>query len=660
MMRLAITTLLLICGLTARLAQAAPLTTTDFLADPDLYDVDISPDGHYLAEVRRKDKMNLVVIRDLKAPGAPVVGMLGDEITRPYAAIWGNNERLIVHLWVPYNTKSVSKKSKKDEDFDIHDYFMYRRSVSVDIHGKNPVALMGNRRSALWQINLSHIRHLLPDDPKHILMSSYKNERLSLFKVNIYDGTAELLVHGTHKTVYFTCDKSGQPRYRGDYFSIRKQLRIYEYKGNDNWQEADQIDFDPDRKDAVDLKDLVGLFENSLIYRKKNPQTGFYELVQKNRNNQEATVIASEPNHDILNLIYDFGNDDAVGYVYESDNFIHRYFDKTRQALYDKIRSGLASYSFYVVSRDTQGQKAIVEAYGPDMPGSFFIYDIPQNKLSFYGQSFKSLTAEAIGTPATTTYLSRDNTKIRMYLMLPPNYQQGKAYPLVLMPHGGPQARDYAVYDDYAAFIASQGYIVARPNFRGSTGYGKAFEEAGYKQWGGLMQDDLQDAVEFLVRKGLAKKDKVCIVGGSYGGYAALMGPIKTPELYRCAISINGVTQLSDQIKFDLKRFKEEPKIADHILASIGDPKADRGMLDANSPLVQVDKLKAPLLLISGTSDEIVPHSQSKSLYKAMNKRKLPVTWVPLKNTYHNAFAYREDRETIYTKTAEFLAQYLQ
>lgn len=640
--------------------SSTPLGVKDFMADPSIYDMDISPNGHYLAEVRRKGNINVVVIRDFTKPGLPIMGMLGDDITRPYSVIWANDERLIIHLLVPYDTARVRRKSTRDDDFDIHDYFMFKRSISVDVHGKNPVSLMGDRHSDSWQTNLSDIRHLLPDDPQHILMSSDRNDRLSLFKVNIYDGTSELLVSGTRKTVYFKCDTKGNPKYREDYYPYRKQLRIFEYKGKDEWAEIDQIEFDPDRKDAVDLQNLVGLLKNSLIYRKKNAQTGFYELVEKARNGSEAKVIASEPGHDILNLVFDYGNDEVIGYAYETDSFAYHYFDAQLQKDYDKLRTKFGGYGFHLVSQDKLRKQAIIEAYGPDTPGNYFIYDQEKDRLDFYGNAYEALIPEAIGISAVTTYLSRDQTQIRMYLLLPPGYQKDKAYPLVVMPHGGPQARDYAVYDDYAALIASQGYIVARPNFRGSTGYGKTFEEAGYKQWGGLMQDDLQDAVNFLVRKGLAKQDKVCIVGGSYGGYAALMGTIKSPETYRCAISINGVTQLRDQIKFDLKRFKDEPDVGNSVLNSIGDPKVDSELLDVNSPLLQADKIKVPLLLISGTRDEVVPHSQSKDLYKAMHKHKQNVTWVPLKDAYHNAFWYRDDRETIYTKTIAFLAQYLQ
>jgi dipeptidyl aminopeptidase/acylaminoacyl peptidase len=261
---------------------------------------------------------------------------------------------------------------------------------------------------------------------------------------------------------------------------------------------------------------------------------------------------------------------------------------------------------------------------------------------------------------ATVTFLSRDSARIRMYLVLPPNYEPGKKYPLIVMPHGGPQARDYITYDDFAAFIASQGYLVARPNFRGSTGYGLEFEKAGYKQWGGVMQDDLQDAAQFLIRKGFAKEGSICLVGGSYGGYAALMGLIKHQNFYSCAVSVNGVTHLRDQLKFDEKRFKEYPDTIALLHESIGNPKTDIALLDANSPLLQVAKVNAPILLIAGTRDEVVPFKQSKAMFKALSKAKKPVEWIPLKDTYHNAWYFEEDRKTIYEEVGKFLSKHLQ
>lgn len=638
----------------------APLTVDDFMADPELFDMDISPNGQYLAEVRQVSKLRIVVIRDLSTPNLAVIGKIGDSIMRPYSVVWANDDRLIVHLLVPYDTNHVRRESESDEDFDIDDHYMFSRSITVDTNGKNVAALMNNIRSLRSQTNLSHIRHLLPNDHKHILMSSFSSDRLTLFKVNIYDGTAEKVITGGNKTIYFICENDGTPRYRVDYLKYRNSYKILELTADEKWNAVDQINFDRNDKDSIDSEGLVGLsIGGQLLYRKKNETTGFYEVIERNRNDNTHKVIASVVNHDVTGLIYEYGNDRVAGYTYEEDNFVNKYFNAETQKNYDKVRHHLDGYGFHVISSDISGQRSIIKAYGPDLPAAYYLYDRPTDTMTFFEEAYSSIPSSRLGKGATTTFLTRDGAKIRMYILLPPDYVPGKTYPLIVMPHGGPQARDYNTYDDFAAYLASQGYLVAQPNFRGSTGYGLEFEKSGYKQWGGIMQDDIQDAAQFLIRKGYAKEGRVCLVGGSYGGYAALMGLIKHQDFYRCAVSINGVTHLRDQIHFDEKRFKKYPEVVKSVYESIGDPKIEADLLDANSPLLQVSRVNAPVLLIAGTKDEVVPFNQSNALQKALKKAKKSVEWIPIKDTYHNAMYFKEDRQLIYDKVGHFLAKHL-
>lgn len=641
-------------------AANSMLTVEDFMADPDLLDIDISPSGRYLAEVRQIGEFRAALVRDLSTPDLKIVGKMSDKVVRPYAVTWAKDERLIVHLLVPYNTNKVIRDSQKKDDFDLDEHFMFRRSVAIDPDGKNPVALMTDSRSLRAKVNLSNIRHTLPNDPKHILMSSFHDQKLALFKVNVFDGSSEKLIIGGPNTTYFVCETDGKPRYRTDYLPIRKKLRILELTKENKWQRVDEINLDTDGGNATDSSTLVGLtIQGALTYRKKNPTTGFYELVEQNRADKSLKVLASSPNHDVSGLIYQGRNDQVIGYTVEEDVLVNKYFDDAKQRTYDSIRARLHGYGFHYMSSDKEGQYTAIKSYGLDLPAGYFIYYAKQDELKSYDIGYKRLPVEKMGVPAITNYKSRDGKQIRMYLLFPAGYEQGKKYPLVVMPHGGPQSRDYALYDDYAAFIASQGYFVAQPNFRGSTGYGKAFEEAGYKQWGGTMQDDLQDAAQFLIKKGYIQDNKICLAGASYGGYAALMGLIKHGDFYQCAISINGVTHLADQIKFDEKRFSRHTELIDWVHKTIGHPETDANLLATNSPLLHTNKINAPVMIVAGTEDEVVPYKQSKSLVKELEKAKKPVEWVSLEDTYHNALYFDEDRELIYTKSRDFLAKYL-
>ena len=228
------------------------------------------------------------------------------------------------------------------------------------------------------------------------------------------------------------------------------------------------------------------------------------------------------------------------------------------------------------------------------------------------------------------TYKARDGQLIRAYGLLPADYESGKKYPLVVMPHGGPHARDRSTYDEFAQFIATRGYVVIKPNFRGSTGYGKAFEEAGYREWGGLMQDDLTDAVDYLVRQGVADPERICIVGISYGGYAALMGAVKTPDLYQCTVSINGVGHLPRIIGSQIRRAEDDDRAREIMHERIGNPKTDEDLLELNSPTLQADKIRIPVLVIAGGEDNVVPVWQSRSLVKAFERNDVEHRYIEL------------------------------
>lgn len=232
---------------------------------------------------------------------------------------------------------------------------------------------------------------------------------------------------------------------------------------------------------------------------------------------------------------------------------------------------------------------------------------------------------------------------------------------MVILPHGGPHVRDSADYDDLAQFISTCGYIVIQPNFRGSSDYGKDFEESGYKQWGGVMQDDLTDAVDFMVKEGYAIPGKICIVGASYGGYAALMGAIKTPSLYQCSIGINAVTHLKDLIKFDTDLAKsEKDTIRDLHYKRIGNIKNDSDLLDNNSPALHVDRIKIPILIIAGTEDKTVPIEQSEMMVEVLERHNKDHKYVEIKDANHHIFNHKEDTEKVYSEIEIFLRENLE
>lgn len=633
-----------------------PLLPEDFIAEGDMITAKVSPDGTYIATVWNAKQARSVVVYRVK--DSSVVSKFGDNIIRPYDVSWANNDKLLVKLLVPYNTSKVRRESQSKEDFDINDYFMFGRIISSNIDGKEVVALMNDERSVKRNVNLARITHFLPNDPNHILMSASRRERLTLFKVNVNTGESERVAIGGRFTVAFVNDSDGNLLFRYDYRRIAKTIEILKFAGEDDWDTVDTIFFDEDDEDKnkVDFRDLVGVKDDRLVYRKLNEESGYYELILVTEDSKD--VLVSLPNTDIVSVITTGIDNEVVGYTTLKDVYRSHYFDKDRQAIYSKVEENFENENFYFSSVAKSQNIAVIKSWGSTNPLTFLTYNLITNKLKRFNYPYSTLPSSKLAAGFKVQYLARDKTLINAYIYLPASYDGSKKLPLVVMPHGGPQARNSLNYSDFTQFIATRGYIVIRPNFRGSTGYGKEFERAGYKEWGGKMQEDLEDAVKFLVDENLVDASKVCIVGASYGGYAALMGTIKTPGMYKCAASINGVTHLPEQVEFDLDKFESE-RLQAFIKDSIGDPDKDQKMLEARSPALHADKINVPILLIHGDEDKVVPYEQAELMFEALEDNDKTARFITLKETGHNFMHYREDTLDVFNALERFLAESL-
>jgi dipeptidyl aminopeptidase/acylaminoacyl peptidase len=641
------------------------LTVDDFLAAPKLFDAEFSPDGRYLAMILERKDTRTLFIRDFETKGFPITGTMTHQFIRPSSVSWANNERLLVNLLVPAGTKisKLETESKSDPDFDIDDYYMGRRTISMDVSAQDVVVLMDNKRYSKRNRSLSRINNFLPDDDKHVIMPAWGNRSLELLKVNVYNGDAKLVVKGGWRTYKYLTDEKGRPTYRFDYFYYSKKIRIFEYTKDKRWDEVDEIYLNQNDEESLNQEGLLlfGFGDNlDLIYRERNEETGFYEIIKRKRGGAEKEVIASLPNKDIHSPIYDKQTNKYLGYRIQDDLIRNVYNDKTRQLHYDKIGDEIGHSNFGVRATRKHGKRVVIKVSSSDNPGSFYIYNYEENNLSFLDDKYEKLVPENIGIPGKVHYRTRDGVKIRMYTLFPSDYKGGTAFPMVILPHGGPHARDSVSFDRFAQFIATRGYIVIQPNFRGSSGYGQKFEEAGNRQWGGVMQDDLTDAVNFMIKNGYADPKKICIVGISYGGYAALMGAVKTPDLFQCSVSINGVSHLKEQIEFDIDSAKSnDEKIEEYVYKTIGHPEKDSAMLDANSPALNAKSIKIPILLIAGEEDTVVPVEQSELMEEALEDNNKVHQYFELEDTGHNVFYSQKNFEKVYTEVERFLGKYL-
>jgi dipeptidyl aminopeptidase/acylaminoacyl peptidase len=389
--------------------------------------------------------------------------------------------------------------------------------------------------------------------------------------------------------------------------------------------------------------DRQGLYEYDLASRKLGRQVFAH-----------PTVDVGSP---FGRLIYDPETTRLLGLTYVEDLWRAHYFDADLnrvQSEADAIFPDGAVVRATSWSRDKS--RVVLYTEGPQNPGSYYLFDRKAKTNTLIGRQHPQLPAAALGAMTIINYPARDGTKLTGYLTAPPGRGE-KNLPMVVLPHGGPELRDSVQYDELAQAIATRGYLVFQPNFRGSGGYGRAFAEAGHRQWGRRMQDDITDGVKALIADGSADPKRICIVGGSYGGYAALAGGAFTPELYKCIVSFAGVSDLRAMVEYERKAGVES-SVYRYWVERIGDPERDRAEMEAWSPARNAKQFAAPVLLIHGEWDGIVPFKQSEVMEDALRDAGKPVTLIKVKRDGHN-FARRESRETLMTEVRRFLLQHL-
>jgi dipeptidyl aminopeptidase/acylaminoacyl peptidase len=307
--------------------------------------------------------------------------------------------------------------------------------------------------------------------------------------------------------------------------------------------------------------------------------------------------------------------------------------------LNERVQAILAQFenhSVHISDWSNDWKHIVVRVEGTSHAGNYFLFS--EGKAPFFLKSSRlNINSKDINTIATTEFKARDKLTIPTILTIPNSrIDNFNNLPTVVLPHGGPASHDRVGFDFMAQALASRGYLVIQPQFRGSTGFGKKHYEAGWGQWGKGMQGDLTDAVKVFSKLGYVDPNKVCIVGASYGGYAALAGAAFTPEIYKCAVSIAGVSHLPKMLAADRSKYGRKSWVLDYWNRSILASDYNKGTLKQSSPYYSAEKIKIPVLLIHGEDDDIVEYEQSRLMYKAMKKAKGNVKLVKLKNDDHH------------------------
>jgi dipeptidyl aminopeptidase/acylaminoacyl peptidase len=350
-------------------------------------------------------------------------------------------------------------------------------------------------------------------------------------------------------------------------------------------------------------------------------------------------------------------NNELLATFYQGDR--ERVYPKQERfaGAWEKLTTLVPKGELHIVSRTADEMKWLVSVSSDVDPGSVYLYDRNAGTASLLYHSRPNLPSDELAPMKPITYEARDGMTIHGYLVTPKG-EDPKNLPTVAVPHGGPWARDYWGYNSWAQFLANRGYAVFMPNFRGSTGYGKRYLNAGNKQWGtGGMQNDITDGLMYLVREQITDMKRIGIFGGSYGGYATLAGLAFTPNLYAAGVSYVGPSNLITLLKSIPPYWAPEKRTFALRVGDLNNPE-DVKMLEKQSPLNSAKNIKAPLLVIQGANDPRVKKAESDQIVVAMRDLGRTVKYMVAPDEGHG-FAGRENRLAAYTELEEFLAEYL-
>jgi dipeptidyl aminopeptidase/acylaminoacyl peptidase len=409
----------------------------------------------------------------------------------------------------------------------------------------------------------------------------------------------------------------------------------------------------PANATLFDLDTLIPVAGSSQGYVIANKATGRYGVYRYDFSTDTiGDPVFERPDVDVDSLASSLrtGQPDAV--LYTDDRERIAWLDKDMRLLQARLDRALPGRINRVVSRDSADERMIVHSSAASDPGIYYLYEASKRALTELARPYPELQDKPLAPVEPVRYAARDGLSIPAYLTKPIG-RGDKGLPLVVMPHGGPFVRDKWDYEPWAQFLANRGYVVLQPNYRGSTGYGKAFVDAASGEFGRKMQDDLDDGVRWLTGSGLVDPKRVCILGASYGGYAAMWAAVRNPDVYRCAISFAGISDVRAILRYDPSGWVARRYYRDWRDRIRGDSKFD---VEKVSPLKHAAELRIPILLAHGQKDKRVPVEQTVKLHQALASAGRPHEFVLYPEEGHG-FAKVEDSKDFLTRVERFLAE---
>jgi dipeptidyl aminopeptidase/acylaminoacyl peptidase len=646
------------CTTLPAMAQAqAAVPIAPFFQHPAFDHAVLSPNGKTLAtRVTDKNGHDVLAVIDLESRAASIVAGYTSEDIAQFQ--WVNDERLIYTL---HNTQEAQG-----------DVLLAPGVFAVNRDGSRLVQLA--ERDAFFFKQSSHIKkNILPwhtyltppgaqdSDFVYLTSTEYQfNGRgnavdfVNLLSVNTLTGVSQV-VNRPGKVQQWWLDHQGQPRLA---VTLERELATLHYldPATGKWRAIASFDAYVGGPDVIDP---VGFGPDGALYVTRTLHGATSSLHRFNfatgKVDDEALMAA--PGYDFEGSLVR-NRAKLLGAEIITEARADVWFDAGMQAVQTAIDKALpATSNIITVAADPAAPNVLIESYSDKVPSRYSLFNKKTGELSKIGDSYANIDPARMGSQKMVSYKARDGLVIPALLTLPPG-STGKDLPMVVLVHGGPWARGATwQWNPESQFLATRGYAVLEPHFRGSLGLGYKHFAASFKQWGLAMQNDVADGTRWAIAQGYANANRVCIAGASYGGYAVLMGLVNDPALYKCGVEWAGVTDINLMYTDTWLSLSDTPADTKKygMPRMIGDPVADAVQLKATSPIEQAGRITQPLLLAYGGSDRRVPMSQGKLFYDKVKKTNANVQWIEYGNEGHGWYL-PASRIDFWTRVEKFLA----
>ncbi len=594
----------------------------DFFRNPAAGNFQISPDGEFISYLKPYQNRMNIFVRPRDGGGERRVS---SATSRDITAYMWKNDRLL-----------YMRDSAGDENYRLY---------SVDRQGNNYRDL-----TPFENVRVKLVDEL-PDinDEVLISMNHRRKDVFDVYRLNIETGDLQMVAENPGNITSWITDHEGRLRLAFAADGVDEAI-LYRDSEQDEFRCLMRNNF------KTSVFPLFFTFDNANFYAISNQNRDkkaivLFDIAQ----GRERELLFEHPDVDVSGLSYSHYHKRLWVASFTTWKRQLHFFDQEIKEVYDSLFRRFENKEVSIVDTDKTERRLIVRSYSDRSLGSYYLYDRADDSLELLCEVSPWLNEEELCPMKPIEFTARDGLQIHGYLTLPLG-RPGRNLPTVLHVHGGPWARDSWGYRAQTQFLANRGYAVLQINFRGSTGYGREFWKASFRQWGAAMQDDLSDGVHWLIDQGIADPDRVAIYGGSYGGYATLAGLCFTPDLYTCGIDFVGVSNLLTFMNSIPPYWKP---LQTKMYEIIGHPERDRDMLTQRSPVFNVDKIKAPLLVAQGAKDPRVNIEESNQIVNALRERGIDVPYIVKDNEGHG-FHNEENRLEFYEAMEQFLAKHLE